>query len=48
MRRIGKVGFESYAARGLEDLVVDEIELAFVELDRVILIVGLDRERAFG
>ena len=30
------------------DLVVDELELAFVELDLVVLAVGEDRERPLG
>ena len=48
VRRVGKFGLEPDRAGGLQDLVVDQRELAFVELDRVVLAVGEHRERPLG
>ena len=45
---LGKLGLEPDRAGGLNDLVVDEVELAFIELDLVVLAVGEDRERPLG
>ena len=45
--RIGEVGAQLNCAGGLNDLIVDEDELALVELGLVILAVGVDRKRAF-
>ena len=48
MRGVGKLGLELDGAGGLQDLVVDERELALVELDLVVLAIGEHRERPFG
>ena len=48
MRRIGKIGLELDRAGGLQDLIVDEGELAFVELDLVVVAIGEDRQRPLG
>ena len=48
MRRVGKIGLELDRAGGLQDLVVDERELALVELDLVVVAIGKDRERPLG
>ena len=45
MRLVGKIRLELDRAGGLQDLVVDEAELALIELDLVVLAVGEDRER---
>ena len=45
---IGKIGLEPDRAGRLQDLVVDQRELALVELDLVVLAVGEDRERPLG
>jgi hypothetical protein len=39
---IWKLGLEPDAPRCLQNLVIDEIELAFIKLDRVVLTEGLD------
>ena len=48
MRLVGKIGLELDRAGGLQDLVVDEAEHAFIQLDRIVLAIGEDRERPLG
>ena len=48
MRRVGKLRLELDRAGGLQDLVVDQRELALVQLDLAVLAVGENRERSFG
>src|ERR1700730_295186 len=45
MRLVGKIRLELNRAGGLQDLIVDETEHAFIQLDRVVLAVGENRER---
>src|ERR1700737_3968256 len=45
VRLIGKIRLELDRAGGLQDLVVDEAELALTQPDRIILAVGENRER---
>ena len=47
-RLVGKIRLELDRAGGLQDLVVDEAEHALIQLDRVVLAVGEDRERRLG
>ena len=48
VRFVVKVRLELDRARGLQDLVVDEAELTLIQLGRVVLIVGENRERGFS
>src|SRR6202035_5368528 len=45
---VGKIRLELDRAGGLYDLVVDEAELAFTQLDRIVLAVGENREGRLG
>ena len=45
---VGKVGSEPHASCGLHDFVVDEIDIAFIELHRVVLTVSHYLERPIG
>src|SRR5262249_20376926 len=45
---VRKVRLELDRAGRLQNLVVDETELSLAELDRVVLVVGTDRERGLG
>src|SRR6267378_8241305 len=45
MGGVGKLGLELNRAGGLQDLVVDEVDLAFIKLDLVVLTVSENRER---
>src|SRR5258708_21190937 len=44
MGGVGKLGLELNRASCLQDLVVDEVDLAFIELDLVVLTVSENRE----
>src|SRR5437899_11939667 len=48
VRLVVKIRLELDRAGGLQDLVVDEAEQALIQLDRIILIVGKNRERRLG
>src|ERR1700682_695286 len=48
MRLVGKICFELDRAGGLYDLVADEAEYAFIQLDRIVLAVGENREGRLG
>src|SRR6266436_6701496 len=48
VRRVGKIRLELDRAGGLQDLVVDEAELPFIQLHRVILVVGENLQRRLG
>ena len=48
MGPIGKISLELNRTGRLDNLVVDEAERAFIQLDRIVLIVGENRERPFG
>ena len=48
VRLVGEIGLELDRAGGLQDLVVDEAELALIQQGRVVLAVGKDRERRLG
>src|SRR6516164_343112 len=43
---VGKTCAQPDCARGLDNLVVNEIELAFIQLGLVVLAIGLDRQRS--
>ena len=45
MRLVGKIRLELDRTGGLQDLVVDESEVALIQLDRIVLAVGDNRER---
>src|ERR1700730_7761656 len=48
MRLVGKIRLELDRTGGLQDLIVDETERAFIQLDRVVLVVGDNGERPVG
>src|SRR6202043_53023 len=48
VRLVVKVRLELNRAGGLQDLVVDEAEQALIQFDRIILVVGENRERRLG
>ncbi len=48
VRGVGELGLEADRAGRLQDLVVDERELAGIELHRIVLAIGLDRELPLG
>src|SRR6267154_3080289 len=48
LRLVGKIRLELDRAGGLQDLVVDEAQLALIQLDRIVLVKGKDRERRLG
>jgi len=48
VRLVVKIRLELDRAGGLQDLVVDQAEHALIQLDRIILAVGKNRERRLG
>src|SRR5712671_2271718 len=48
LRLVGKIRLELDRAGRLQDLVVDEAKRAFIQLDRIVLAVGENRERPLG
>src|SRR5260370_29188050 len=48
VRAVAKIRLELDRAGSLQDLVVNKAELAFIQEDRIILVVGKDRERRLG
>src|SRR5712691_11377796 len=48
VRLVGKIRLELDRPGCLQDLVVDEAELALIQLNRIILAVGQNRERVLG
>src|SRR5271169_2335242 len=48
MRLVGKIRLELDRAGSLHDLVVDEAEVTFIQLDPIVLAVGENLERALG
>jgi hypothetical protein len=48
LRLVGKIRLELDRAGSLQDLVVDEAKLALIQQDRIVLVIGKDRERRLG